>query len=74
MMLLRNSLRKIKKSLGRYLSLLIIIFIGVLFYSGIIESVPNIKDVQAKYYQESNLMDIKLLSDLGFLDEDVLLF
>lgn len=72
MMLLRNSLRKIKKSLGRYLSLLIIIFIGVLFYSGIIESVPNIKDVQAKYYQESNLMDIKLLSDLGFLDEDVL--
>lgn len=70
-MLLKNCLRKIKKSFGRYLSLMIIIFIGVLFYAGIIESVPNIKDVQNNYYANTNLMDIKVLSDLGFNSDDV---
>ena len=70
-MLLKNCLRKIKKSFGRYLSLLVIIFIGVLFYAGIIESVPNIKDVQNNYYDNTNLMDIKVLSDLGFNSDDV---
>ena len=44
-MLIKNSLKKIKKSFGRYLSLVLIIFIGVGFYTGIIESIPNIKRV-----------------------------
>ena len=70
-MLLKNSLKKIKKSFGRYLSLLTIIFIGVFFYSGIIESVPNIKNVQSNYYDDTNLMDIKLISTLGFNDADI---
>lgn len=70
-MLLKNSLKKIKKSFGRYLSLLVIILIGVGFYAGIKESIPNISDVQTKYYIDTNLMDLKLLSTLGFNDEDV---
>ena len=70
-MLLKNSLKKIKKSFGRYLSLAIIIFLGVGFYSGIIESVPIIKGVQNKYYKNNNLMDLKLLSTMGFNDDDI---
>ena len=68
-MLIKNSLKKIKKSLGRYLSLVLIIFIGVGFYTGIIESIPNIKSVQKKFYNEKNAMDIKVLSTLGFNDD-----
>lgn len=70
-MLVKNSLKKIKKSFGRYLSLVLIIFIGVGFYTGIIESIPNIKRVQTEYYNDKNAMDIKVLSTLGFNDEDI---
>ena len=70
-MLLKNSLKKIKKSFGRYLSLVLIIFIGVGFYTGIIESIPNIKRVQTNFYNEKNTMDIKVLSTLGLNDEDI---
>ena len=70
-MLLKNSLKKIKKSFGRYLSLVLIIFIGVGFYTGIIESIPNIKRVQTEFYNEKNAMDIKVLSTLGFSEDDI---
>ena len=70
-MLAKNTLRKIKKSLGRYLSLLIIILLGVGFYTGITESVPKIKETQVNYYEDMALADIKILSTLGFNDADI---
>ena len=70
-MLLKNSLKKIKQSFGRYLSLVLIIFIGVGFYTGIIESIPNIKRVQTEFYNEKNAMDIKVISTLGFNEDDI---
>lgn len=70
-MLLKNTFRKIKKSFGRYLSLLIIILLGVGFYTGVKESIPNIQDVQKKYYDETSLADLKIISSLGLDDEDI---
>lgn len=70
-MLLKNTLKKVKKSLGRYLSLLIIIFLGVGFYTGITESIPNIQETQIKYYEDTNLADIRILSTFGFNEDDV---
>lgn len=70
-MLLKNTFRKIKKSFGRYLSLLIIILLGVGFYTGIKESVPSIQTTQAKYYKDTSLADIKVLSQIGFDDADI---
>lgn len=70
-MLFKNSLKKIKKSFGRYLSLVLIIFIGVGFYTGIIESIPNIKRVQTEFYNDKNTMDIKVISTLGLNDSDI---
>lgn len=70
-MLLRNTSRKIKKSLGRYFSLLIIILLGVGFYTGVKVSIPNIQDTQKKYYDETSLADIKLISEIGFNDADI---
>ena len=70
-MLLRNTSRNIKKSLGRYFSLLIIILLGVGFYTGVKVSIPNIQDTQKKYYDETSLADIKLISEIGFNDADI---
>ena len=70
-MLLKNTIRKIKKSFGRYLSLLIIIFLGVGFYTGITTAIPDIQDKQSSYYEETNLADLKITSTLGFTDSDI---
>lgn len=70
-MLVKNVLRKIKKSFGRYLSLLFIILIGVGFCVGINLSVPIIKNIQNEFYKDTNLMDLKVQSTLGLVDEDV---
>lgn len=70
-MLIKNTLKKITKSWGRYFSLLFIVLLGVAFFTGIKESVPNIKNVQTDYYNETNLMDLKIVSTLGFNTEDI---
>lgn len=71
MMLIKNTLKKIKKSFGRYISLLFIVLLGVAFFTGIRESIPNIQNVQTDYYKDINLMDLKLISTLGFNEEDI---
>lgn len=70
-MMLKNTLKKIKKSIGRYLSLLVIILIGVAFYAGIKASIPNIREVQKDYYYDTNLMDIKIVSTYGLTESDL---
>ena len=70
-MLLKNTIRKIKKSFGRYLSLLIIIFLGVGFYTGITTAIPDMANKQSEYYEDTKAADLKVISTLGFTDADV---
>lgn len=70
-MLLKNTLRKLKHSFGRYFSLLIIVLIGIGFYAGIQSSVPSIKTLQNDYYNETNLMDLTIRSTLGLTEDDI---
>ena len=70
-MLYKNTFKKIRKSLGRYISLLIIIMVGVGFYAGIEASAPDIILVADRYYKSSNLMLFKIVSTMGLTDDDV---
>jgi len=70
-MLYKNTLLKIKKHFGRYISLLIIIMIGVGFYAGIEATAPDIIKVADSYYRSNKLMDFKIVSTLGLTDNDV---
>lgn len=70
-MLIKNTIRKIKKSLGRYLSLLLIVLIGVSFYAGIQQSIPQLRNVQNKYYKQTHLADYKIQSNLGLVENDI---
>lgn len=70
-MLYKNTLKKIKKSFGRYISLFIIVMIGVGFFAGIQATTPDITDIADKYYKENNLFDFKIVSTLGLTDQDV---
>lgn len=66
----KNTFRKIRKSLGRYLSLFFIVMVGVGFFSGIRGSAPDIIQGVSDYTQKQNLMDFKIVSTTGLTDED----
>jgi putative ABC transport system permease protein len=69
-LLYKNTIVKIKKSFGRYISLLTIILVGVGFYTGIQASAPDIIHGVDVYYDDYSLMDYKVISTLGLTDED----
>lgn len=67
----RTTLREIRQSLGRYLAIFAIVAMGVGFFSGLkITRQVMITSANA-YLEEKQLYDYRLLSTLGFEDEDV---
>ena len=69
--LLKDILREIRKTLGRFLSILLIVALGVAFFAGVKASVPDMKYTADNYFDTYNLQDIQIYSTVGFTDEDV---
>ena len=69
--LAKDIIRDIKKSKGRFLSILFIVALGVAFFSGIKVSPIVMRNTSDKYYDDYNLMDIRLISTLGLTNKDV---
>ena len=67
----KDTFREIKKSFGRFLSIFAIVAIGVAFFAGVKSAAPDMKFTADKYYDDNNLMDIRVLSNLGLTDNDV---
>ncbi len=72
----KKALRKdfymeIRRSMGRFLSIFFIVAIGVAFFSGIRSAEPDMRLSGDAYFDEKNLMDIKVVSTLGLTKEDV---
>ena len=63
--------REIISSKARFFSILVIIFLGVAFYSGIKSAEPDMNKAINKFYSEQNLMDSKIVSTLGLTDKDL---
>ncbi len=63
--------RTIKNSLGRYLAILCIIALGVGFFSGLKVCKDAMVQTGDKYIDEYKLYDLKLLSYMGFTDDDI---
>lgn len=70
-LLYKNTLIKIKKSLGRFLSLFLIMLVGVGFFAGIRASTPDIVASLNQYMNSQNLMDFRIVSTMGLTDNDV---
>lgn len=67
----KNLFRDIKKTLSRFLSIVIIIAVGVAFYAGVRATSPDMKMSGDFYFNKNNLMDFKLISTLGLTKDDV---
>ena len=62
---------EIKKSRGRFLSIFLIVALGVSFFSGIRAAEPDLRLSGDAYFDEQNLMDLKVLGTLGITEEDL---
>ena len=69
--LIKNSFKEISKTKRRFLSILIMAFLGVGFYSGLVACSPDMQDSLDKYVDKSNMYDIDVISTLGLTDEDI---
>ena len=63
--------REILSSKARFASILVIILLGVAFFSGIKSSGPDMNKAINELYKNQNLMDSKIVSTLGLSDKDL---
>ncbi len=71
MLIYKNSLRKIRKSKGRFLSLILIVILGTSFFAGVRETASDMIKTLDNYYDDTNLYDFKIVSTLGLTDDDI---
>ena len=62
---------EIRHSLGRFLSILCIVALGVAFFAGIKASAPDMKHSADLYFDSYNTQDIQVFSTLGLTKDDV---
>ena len=67
----KNLFRDIKKTFSRFLSIVIIIAIGVAFYAGVRATSPDMKKSADAYFNGTGFMDFKLISTLGLTKDDL---
>ena len=71
----KRALRKdffmeIRKSLNRFLSIFLIVALGVAFFAGLQAAAPDMESSGDAYFDENSLMDLKVISTLGLTEDD----
>jgi len=70
--LLKDTFFEIKNNFKRFLSILLIVLLGVGFFAGIKATSPDMQITLDKYFDDQNAFDIQLVSTLGLTNKDVL--
>lgn len=73
-MMKKTALREVKETFGRFAAILAIIALGVGFFSGVRITTPAMVNMMNDFIQEKQLYDLRLISTLGWEDEDVSAF
>lgn len=63
--------REIRKSISRFISILLIVALGVAFYSGVRSTMPAMYMTADAIYDKQNLMDIRVVGTLGLTQNDI---
>lgn len=67
----KDVIREIFHTVGRFVSIFLIVAIGCGFFAGIKATMPYMKNTASDYFKKNNLMDIRLQSTLGIKSSDV---
>lgn len=70
-LLIKNSLLRIKDTIGRFFSLFFIVALGLGFFAGIKATSKDMYLTADKYYDNSKLYDYKIVSTYGLTQEDL---
>lgn len=68
---LKDSIRKLKSSIFQYISIILIIILGVAFFVGMNIISPNMEITAENYLKQNKAYDINLISTIGWEDKDV---
>ncbi len=69
--LLKDSIKEIKNTYKRFISILLMAFLGVGFFAGLRASSPDMVDTIDNFYDKQNVYDVEVLSTLGLTNEDI---
>ncbi|MCB6469820.1 FtsX-like permease family protein [Coprococcus comes] len=69
--LCKDFIIEIKKTMGRFVSIFFIVALGVAFYSGIRASEPSMRITADQYFDDSELMDLKVMGTMGLTKADI---
>lgn len=69
--LIKDSLKEIKNNFKRFISILLMAFLGVGFFAGIQATSPDMIKTIDKYYKDQQVYDIQILSTLGLTKNDI---
>lgn len=69
--LFKDGIKEIKNSYKRFISILLIVLLGVGFFAGIRAASPDMKKTIDEYFDKLNVMDVQVISTLGLKDDDI---
>lgn len=67
---LRSTFRDIKHSFGRFIAVVLIIFMGVLLFVGIKSVGPDLEKLGSQYFQNQQLSDLQIRGTAGLTEKD----
>lgn len=67
----KDIITEIRKSFNRFISIFLIVALGVAFFSGVRASNPDMRLTADTYLDQYSLMDLKVVSTLGLTHNDV---
>ncbi len=70
-MIKKSTVREIRQSFGRFAAILAIVALGVAFFAGLKVTQSAMLATTQKYWEETDFYDYRLLSSLGFTEEEV---
>jgi len=68
--MIKDTLREIKSSLGRFFAIFAIVVVGVAFFAGVTASSGDMRYSSDAYYDDYNLFDLRIVSNVGFTEDE----
>lgn len=69
--LTKDFFMSIKKTYNRFISICLIVMLGTAFFAGVKAAEPDMQESADIFFDDSKLMDIRVLSTLGLTEDDV---
>ena len=67
----KTALREVRGTFGRFFAIMAIIALGVGFFTGVRITTPAMVDTVNRFLEEKQFYDYRLLSAIGWNDEDI---